>query len=198
MYSISIEGNIGSGKSYLLDYLKDKIDIDYYPEPVEKWTNMKGINLLENFYQQNKAFNLQTYIIITMAEIQKQKSSKIKVMERSLASGRNIFTEMSYRNRKLTFEEYNILISLYDLFDNKVDEIIYVKSDPDLCFSQLQKRGRSEETDIKIDYLKSLHELHEKWIQSLKDVKVTVINQESYDSDVANLVENLKIKNLFF
>ena len=36
-FVVSIEGNIGSGKSTMINYFKNFQDIQIHPEPVEKW-----------------------------------------------------------------------------------------------------------------------------------------------------------------
>ena len=36
-FVVSIEGNIGSGKSTMINYFKNFNDIQIHPEPVEKW-----------------------------------------------------------------------------------------------------------------------------------------------------------------
>lgn len=43
---VSVEGNIGSGKSTFLNYCSTKPGIDVHPEPIEKWRNVNGENLL--------------------------------------------------------------------------------------------------------------------------------------------------------
>ena len=65
---ISIEGNIGSGKSTIIEYLKtlqnDKII--FVDEPVNEWLNIKdinGMNALDCFYKDKKIV-CQTLLII--------------------------------------------------------------------------------------------------------------------------------------
>ena len=54
---LSIEGNIGSGKSTILKFLKENNttnDIIFLKEPVDKWENIKdveGTTILEHFYK---------------------------------------------------------------------------------------------------------------------------------------------------
>lgn len=43
---LSVEGNIGSGKSTFMSFCADRGDIETHPEPVEKWKNVGGDNLL--------------------------------------------------------------------------------------------------------------------------------------------------------
>merc|ERR1712234_5815 len=46
-FTISVEGNVGSGKSTVLNFFKQYPDISVYPEPVSTWTNLNGTNYLE-------------------------------------------------------------------------------------------------------------------------------------------------------
>ena len=36
-FVVAIEGNIGSGKSTMINYFKNFNDIQIHPEPIEKW-----------------------------------------------------------------------------------------------------------------------------------------------------------------
>lgn len=45
-YTVFIEGNIGAGKTTFLNHFKKYEDVCLHTEPVEKWRNVLGINLL--------------------------------------------------------------------------------------------------------------------------------------------------------
>lgn len=45
-FTVSIEGNIGSGKSTLLQHFAKFNDVEVLQEPVDKWRNVRGYNLL--------------------------------------------------------------------------------------------------------------------------------------------------------
>ena len=87
-YTIVVEGNIGSGKTtFLQSFKKHEGLVHVYPEPVDKWRNLQGHNLLEKMYQDPKrnSLLLQTYIQLTMAQEHiKPCPAPIKIMERSL------------------------------------------------------------------------------------------------------------------
>jgi len=102
---ISIDGNISSGKSTLVSHLSDFIpqlnyQVESVPEPLEKWCNMKGHNLLDLFYQDPKRNNFifQHYVQLTrLMDLRKVKSNttlengyfgKISILERSLQNNR--------------------------------------------------------------------------------------------------------------
>lgn len=44
--TICVEGNIGCGKTTLLNYMANHSDVEVMEEPVKKWRNVKGKNLL--------------------------------------------------------------------------------------------------------------------------------------------------------
>ena len=50
----TIEGNIASGKSTLLKNLSEFDDVVVLPEPLEKWQNWKGKNMLDLLYKDQK------------------------------------------------------------------------------------------------------------------------------------------------
>ena len=76
MSYITIEGNIGAGKSTLVRILKDNLKIDsiknigFIQEPVDEWlemTDKNGKNILDKFYENQKlwAYKFQMNAFIT-------------------------------------------------------------------------------------------------------------------------------------
>ena len=57
---------------------------------------------------------------------------------------------------------YRNLSQLYDL--PLVHQYIYLRTDPEKCLERIHKRGRREEQSIDLDYLKSIHDVHEDWL----------------------------------
>ena len=66
-FIFSIEGNIGSGKSSYVKFLKEKykkisgLQVIYLPEPVKSWEKIKdettGENIIEKFYKDQKKYS---------------------------------------------------------------------------------------------------------------------------------------------
>jgi len=101
---ISIGGNIGVGKSTILDLLKGILEsslFKFITEPVDTWTSIKdsnNVNVLEHFYTnpQRYAFNLQVLAFITrLTQLQNalKRDNSIIITERSLEEDRYVFAE---------------------------------------------------------------------------------------------------------
>lgn len=104
MSVIVIEGNIGSGKTTVIEYLNQKYGQKYkfVSEPVKKWTNLREENLLKMLYEDTKrwACLFQQYVMLTLYKIYEEalNAGTPHVIERSLFSARNVFVE-NLRNK---------------------------------------------------------------------------------------------------
>lgn len=70
---ITFEGNIGAGKSTFvktfIENLGDGLSKKLIEEPLDKWMDLAGENLLAQMYQDPaKTFLFQTYVLVTMLE----------------------------------------------------------------------------------------------------------------------------------
>lgn len=200
---ISVDGNIGSGKTTMVGYMRERFkDVYFVDEPVGEWIGIKDKddrNILEKFYSdrtrwsytfQNVAFltrfmNIQKSIQMAIEEhISKaslEKKSKIVIItERCLLTDRYVFARMLYDDGSITELEWNLYLMWYEsltkYLDIKVDGIIYVNTDPITCRERIAKRARSGEEIISQKYLDSLHEYHQNW---LKDYSGKLLEIES-------------------
>ena len=53
-FVVSIEGNIGAGKSTMLKFFESYNDVELIPEPVAQWCDVNGHNLLGKLYEDPK------------------------------------------------------------------------------------------------------------------------------------------------
>lgn len=60
-FTVFIEGNIGAGKTTFLNHFKKYNDVFLYTEPVEKWRNVEGHNLLVSENRIFTAFSVNKY-----------------------------------------------------------------------------------------------------------------------------------------
>jgi deoxyadenosine/deoxycytidine kinase len=180
---ISIDGNIGSGKSTryeeLKEYFKNDSDIGFLPEPVNEWVDIKdreGVNIIENLYKDTKKyafrFQMMAYIsrlALFRKEVRENKY-KIIISERSTYTDKNIFAKMLYDDGDIEHDEYIIYNKWFDEFldEMKLSGIIYIRAEPQTSYDRVVKRARQGET-IPIEYLVKCHNYHEQWINTIND-----------------------------
>lgn len=203
--TIIVEGNIGSGKTTFLNYLKKfQSEMCLLEEPVQKWQNFNGTNLLGEFYRNPKenAMIFQTYVLLTMLEHHSQETLQpIKVMERSVFSSRRCFIENMRRNGTISKSAYDVLNKLYDRCSSNVkcDLFVYLRTSPKVVHARMLKRGRDEEKTVELKYLEDLNQLLEDWLlpnaidsndKSVRAASATTAGSYSYSAAAATTRSN--------
>ncbi|XP_041376844.1 thymidine kinase 2, mitochondrial-like [Gigantopelta aegis] len=174
--TVCVEGNIGSGKTAMLNYFQQDSDIEVVDEPVKLWRNIPGFNGqvhngLDLLYRDPSRWGLtfQTYVQLTMLDIHIRPHEKpIRMMERSIFSAKYCFVENLYRSSYLPEIEYCVLSQWFDwIFKTqniKVDLIVYLQTKPEIVSDRIKNRDRKEERGIPLEYLQTLFEFHEEWL----------------------------------
>ena len=171
---ISIEGNIGVGKSTLIDnletyYKNENIEnVIILREPVDAWTlfvdSKDNEKILTKFYNDPKKFSLSFQILVlkTILEllvetIEKNSNCKLIICERSILSSRHVFTKMIYDSSQMNELEYKIYESLFDEWVNSTvftpSKIVYLNITPAVSYERIVKRSRVGENVIELDYV---------------------------------------------
>jgi deoxyadenosine/deoxycytidine kinase len=175
---VSIEGNIGVGKSTLLNILRKELDADFLDEPVKEWEaiqDTEGKNILQTYYENiprwSYTFQNITYItrlkhIVNLIENSRK---RFMVLDRSLLADLNIFGQMLYDTGNLNQIEwkcYNLWNNFFETFygHRVVQKIVYLRCNPDIAYMRMQLRARESEKSVSFEYLKTIHQYHEKWL----------------------------------
>jgi deoxyadenosine/deoxycytidine kinase len=192
-FIVSLEGNIGSGKSTFLDELKlfysthpTNYNLDFIQEPVDEWNLIKdssGESILEKFYtnQEEYAFSFQIMAYITrlrkLIDAIELGTNSIYICERSLETDKFVFAKMLYDNKKIREIDWNIYNYWFNTFLEKVTTnlIIYFKTSPEICHTRIISRNRKGEDNIPLEYLQNCHMYHEQWLQQ-SNVKIVTID----------------------
>ena len=95
--------------------------MEVLPEPVNKWTNLNGTDLLGLVYSNPYRWSLtqESYVQLTMLEEHLSSNKLIKAMERSIHSARNVFTEYFYQSKNMKKVEYALLDSWYNFLNDR-------------------------------------------------------------------------------
>lgn len=173
MTIITIDGNIGAGKTSVLTYLHKvhKYSIDL--EPVESWTKY-----LDDMYNRKAdVFNFQVRVWLDRCWIQEKTERNIILMERSPYFIRNTFIGAAYENKLIDEKEFGMLMELHKKTDTlwKDHKHIYLRADPSNCFYRINKRGRQTEANITQQYINELHLYHERCFEMAKEVGMDIV-----------------------
>jgi len=126
--------------------------------------------MLEKFYQdQSKyAFSFQMMAYISRLStfktaISENPQATIFITERSLDTDKYVFARMLFDDLKIEDVNYQIYNTWFELFAKEypIHKIIYVKTDPEICYERISKRSRTGEDCIPIDYLKKCDYYHD-------------------------------------
>ena len=203
---ISIEGNIGVGKSTFIELLKNKwANTGFGPceivlEPVDMWIGLKnsdGKNILQTFYEDvpRWSYSFQNVACISrmmkIEETIRTTDSKYIFLDRSLGTDKNVFEAMLHDEgniNELEHSMYNLWCNFYHKYVNSLDEQIhiYLKASPTKCYERIVKRGRVEEKNITLDYLQNLNKYHDKWLlsDSMKSKTIVIDSESEFESDL--------------
>lgn len=202
---IAIAGNIGCGKTTLAGKLGKHYGWQILYESVE------DNPYLRDFYEDMKrwAFHLQIYFLNSrFKQINEIRSTgNVTVQDRTIYEDAYIFAANLHKSGHINERDYK---SYLDIFHSMVkfvkppDLLIYLRADIPKLVEQIQKRGRDYEYAIRLDYLKTLNEHYEEWINSYADGKLLIVdvnnmNFKDNTEDFAFIVNkiDLEINSLF-
>ena len=201
---ISIEGNIGSGKSTIVKLLENiygkSKSICFLDEPVSKWLELKDSNnknILNHFYEniEEYAFPFQMNAYISRLKILSEALEKgydMIITERCHQTDKYVFAKMLYEDNKIKEINYLIYLEWFDYFIKDIPEVhhIYIKTNPNIAYERVKKRNRESENNITLEYLEKCNESHDDWLLPLQ--KKIIINGD-FDNNNTDYQVNLQV-----
>lgn len=195
---VSIEGNIGAGKSVLLAKLRQRFeqrdDVIFVEEPIDEWLQMRdaeGASILQRYYEDpaKHAFSFQMLACISrLKRLRRALASGARyiICERSLATDRHVFAELLHASGQLTSWEFKIYTDWYTMFsaDLPATRHLYLAVDSATCEERIATRGRKGE---KVDptYLTKCGQAHDVWMDSIsKDALLATVDAEVGPTEV--------------
>jgi deoxyadenosine/deoxycytidine kinase len=202
---ISIEGNIGSGKTNLFNLLRNRpalSNVVFVEEPVGLWETIRddttGESLLHHFYTnpERYAFAFQTMAFFSrLALLNKAPSDCIVVTERSLLTDHDVFAKMLHDNGKIDNLCYKVYLHNSASFvDMAPSKLIYVKTDPLCCEERIARRQRSGESDINIEYLRLCDVYHDAMVRDATSEVLQLDGNLEICSNVLDIIERFIIE----
>ncbi len=179
---VCIAGNIGAGKTTLTQILSEHYGWEAQYEDVEHNP------YLNDFYNdmQRWSFNLQVYFLQSRLQqiLQILNGKKTVIQDRTIYEDARIFAKNLHMMGLMTQRDFNTYESLFDTIKSFIkppDLIIYLKASVPTLVDQIQQRGRDYEENLRLDYLKKLNELYDRWADEYKDGPLLIIDVNELD-----------------
>ena len=166
---IAIAGNIGSGKTTLTKMLAKRYGWIPRFEPVD------NNPYLDDFYHDMNrwSFNLQVYFLNKRFKevVEISQSDENIIQDRTIFEDAKIFAPNLHDQGYMSDRDFENYSDLFDLMMSLVklpQLMIYIRSSIPTLVKHIEKRGRSVEKSIRIDYLTGLQQRYEDWIKNYK------------------------------
>ena len=174
---IAVAGNIGAGKTTLTELLSKHYkwipqfeDIDHNP-------------YLNDFYDDMPrwSFNLQVFFLNGRLNqlLEIYSGTETVIQDRTIYEDAHIFAPNLHDMGLMSKRDYNNYFQFFQTLKRMVqppDLLIYLQASVPTLVGQIQKRGREYEENIRLDYLKRLNDLYNKWIDGYKEGGLLVVD----------------------
>jgi len=190
--TIAIAGNIGTGKSSLVEFLTRTYGIQPFYEPNDENP------YLPDFYQDMNrwAFHSQLYFLSNKFRMHQQleQVAGVVVLDRTIYEDAEIFATALHKMRKFTGRDWDTYWSFYQVILDAIrppDLMIYLRCSMRTLRKRIRLRGRDMEQDIPLSYLKRLEGLYEQWLCSYQFGEVLVLETDKLDyiNDMVDCLE---------
>ncbi len=189
---IAVAGNIGAGKSTLVEFLCRQYDLKPFFEPNEENP------YLRDFYADMKAwaFHSQIYFLSAKFRLHQQLSrvEEAVIQDRTIYEDAEVFAENLYRQRKMSKRDYLTYRALYEAVIAELrppNLMIYLRSGMRTLNRRIRLRGRPEEQAMPPRYLARLQELYDAWFHryDLSETLVIDTDQLDYLEDLVDRID---------
>lgn len=183
---IAIAGNIGAGKTTLTELLSK------HYKWIPQFEDVEHNPYLADFYEDMArwSFELQIYFLNNRLKqlIEIDQGTETVIQDRTIYEDANIFAPNLHDMSLMSTRDFNNYYHFFETLKKMIkppDLLIYLKASVPALVAQIQKRGREYEDNIRLDYLKKLNQLYDKWIEGYNEGPLLVI-----DVDNVNFAEN--------
>jgi len=180
--SIAIAGNMGSGKSTLVDFLARTYGVMPFYEPNDENP------YLADFYKDMKRWALQSqlYFLSNKFRLHQEldRQPGVVALDRTIFEDAEIFATALHQMRKISKRDWETYQGFYHAILDAIrppDLMIYLRCSMRPLRQRISLRGRKMEQDVPLAYLKRLERLYEDWIERYDMSEVLIIETDQLD-----------------
>lgn len=190
---IAVAGNIGAGKSSLVEFLERRHGMRAVYEPYT--TNP----YLDDFYADMKGYAFQSQLYFLTHKFKLHLSlgndpTSAIVLDRTIYEDAEIFARNLHQDGMISARDFGLYTELYDAMKLALrppDLLIYLRCSVKAIRRRIKQRGRPSEQSIPLAYLQHLNRLYEDWIARYDICPVLVWDSERQDylTDLVDWIE---------
>lgn len=191
--SIAIAGNMGAGKSTLVDFLSRTYGVSPFYEPNE------DNPYLPDFYKDMKrwSFHSQLYFLSNKfrLHLELDRTPGVVALDRTIFEDAEIFATALHDMKQMDDRDWQTYRGFYDSILDAIrppDLMIYLRCSMRTLRKRIRLRGREMEQDVPLAYLKRLDTLYENWIASYDMSDVLILETDNLDY-IHDLVHRLDV-----
>lgn len=193
---IAVSGNIGAGKSSLVEYLC-KV---YHAEPLYEPNDTNPY--LVDFYKDMNRWSFASQVFFLGAKYRLHQSitnhPESLIQDRTIWEDAEIFAKNLYQQGAMSERDYSTYSMIYETMRGSLrhpDLMIYLRCPVRSLKRRIMRRGRISEREIPIAYLRNLDTLYEEWIEgyTLSPIVILPIGRLDYVEDLLDRYEILTL-----
>jgi deoxyadenosine/deoxycytidine kinase len=194
---VAVAGNMGSGKSSLVEWLRQQFDMVPFFEPNEQNP------YLADFYGNMKrwALNSQLFFLVRRFRIHREmersaaSDPRAVVQDRTIYEDAEVFAAHLHRSGHIDDRDWGMYQDLYRTLCAEIhppDLMIYLRCPLKTLVKRIAQRGREFEKAIPRKYLASLENLYDEWFARY-DLSPTVVIETDRLDYVERMFDRLEV-----
>lgn len=179
---VAVAGNIGVGKSTLVDRLAQKLDWQPFYEPEAENP------YLADFYDDMETWSFHSQVFFLGRRLQAHRRlfdhPTSVIQDRTVYEDAEVFAYNLYLTRKLSDRDHRTYRDLYQAlvsFLPAPDLVVYLRASVSTLEDRISNRGRQYERNIQSEYLERLNQLYENWIAQFNLCPVLAVPADNLD-----------------
>ncbi|MBC8045361.1 MAG: deoxynucleoside kinase [Fimbriimonadaceae bacterium] len=177
---ITVEGNIGSGKTSLAK----KLAAEYNAKLILE--SFADNPFLQKFFEKQKDYALGTEMFFMAERFDqiKEELANWELFEQKIVIDYLFEKSLLYSKVNLDEVEYNLYQKIFNILNPKLpksDLIIYLHSNTDRLVENIKKRGREFEQTVRKDYLQQIQDIYFEYFKQHPEDTIMVLDVSDAD-----------------
>lgn len=187
-YKITIEGNIGSGKTTLANALFEKMNADYLI--LEEFEKNPYLSLL--YENEDVGFETEMFFLVSRySQLKNDNQNGLIISDYDMFKNL-VFAETTIENKE-ELQKFKSIYEILNIKSAKSDLIIYLDASVDTVIDRIKKRNRTMEIKLDKKYLSSLSRNYKKYLKQMENIIYLDANSFNVfdERQLNNLINNI-------